>query len=68
VAECPACAALIGQPPDTNRHGALSAFTGRKDHDGWHEMYLCRACGTRLQRVVPEPGSGRPGAPWSKAN
>ena len=67
MAECEACRQLIGSPAEAQRHGALTAFTGRKAAHGWHEMYMCQVCGTRLQRVVPEPGSKGAGEPWAKA-
>jgi hypothetical protein len=67
MAECDACRELIGKPENAERHAGLAAFTSRKLAQGWHEMYMCRACGTRLLRVVMEPGSPSAGKPWSKA-
>jgi len=65
--ECEACRELIGKPENVERHAGLAAFTSRKVQRGWQEMYMCRACGSKLQRVIMEPGSEQSGAPWTKA-
>ena len=65
--ECDACRQLIGRPEHAERHAGLSAITSRKLGPAWHEMYMCRACGTRLKRVLMEPQSDQSGEPWTKA-
>jgi hypothetical protein len=66
VVECDPCKDLIGKEPSIGGHAGLKAFTSRKEARGWHEMYMCQTCGSRLQRIATEAGARSAGEPWSK--
>lgn len=55
---CEACLALEGKPAQIEPHQKLARGLSMQRTDGEVEMYTCRSCGARLQRLVSTTAGG----------
>jgi hypothetical protein len=61
---CEACLSLEGKPARTEPHPSLVRGLSMQRTDGEVELYTCRSCGARLQRLVSNATFGGPQHLW----